>query len=111
MTFASSSPGSNADPFTVRRPLRDNEDTDSPQGVAAVKLAYFEWFSGVSGDMTLGALLACGADEARFREGLAALALPGYELVVQPVTREGITATDVDVRLLEADRGHGRHLS
>ena len=76
-----------------------------------MKTAYFDCFSGISGDMMLGALLACGADEARLREGLAALGVPGYELTIQTVKREGITATDVDVRLLEADQGHGRHLS
>jgi uncharacterized protein (TIGR00299 family) protein len=76
-----------------------------------MKIAYFDCFSGVSGDMTLGALLACGADEAEFRERLGALSVPGYELAIQRVTRGGITATDVDVRLLEVDRGHGRHLS
>ncbi len=37
--------------------------------------------------------------------------MPGYELTIQKVTRSGITATDVDVRLLEIDSGHGRHLS
>lgn len=76
-----------------------------------MKVAYFDCFSGVSGDMTLGALLACGADEAEFRRRLGALNVPGYALTVQRVTREGITATDVDVRLREADQGHGRHLS
>ena len=77
-----------------------------------MKTAYFDCFSGISGDMTLGALLACaGADEARFREQLTALGVPGYELTIQTVKREGITATDVDVKLLETDQGHGRHLS
>ena len=76
-----------------------------------MKIAYFDCFSGVSGDMTLGALLACGADEAEFRARLGALSVPGYELNIQRVTREGITATDVDVRLLEIEHGHGRHLS
>ena len=76
-----------------------------------MKIAYFDCFSGVSGDMTLGALLACGADEAEFRRQLAGLSVPGYELIIQRVTREGITATDVDVKLLEQDQGHGRNLS
>ena len=52
-----------------------------------MKIAYFDCFSGVSGDMTLGALLACGADEAEFRARLGALDVPGYELSVQRVTR------------------------
>lgn len=77
-----------------------------------MRIAYFDCFSGVSGDMTLGALLACeGADEAAFRERLAQLSVPGYELEIRRVKREGISATDVDVRLLEKDQGHGRHLS
>ncbi len=80
-----------------------------------MKIAFFDCFSGVSGDMTLGALLACGADnaglEAEFRRQLAGLHVPGYDLTVQRVVRQGITATDVDVVLLEQDQGHGRHLS
>ena len=76
-----------------------------------MKIAYFDCFSGVSGDMTLAALLACGADETAFRERLAALNVPGYDLIIRRVTREGITATDVDVHLIEAEQGHGRHLS
>ena len=77
-----------------------------------MKTAYFDCFSGISGDMMLGALLACtGVGEAPFREQLAALGVPGYELSIRTVTREGITATDVDVKLTETDQGHGRHLS
>jgi len=80
-----------------------------------MKIAYFDCFSGVSGDMTLGALLACGADdaqfEAEFRRQMAGLHVPGYALKVQRVVRQGITATDVDVVLLEQGQGHGRHLS
>lgn len=60
----------------------------------------------------LGALLDCeGADEARFRELIAALNVPGYELAIAKVKRVGIAATDVDVRLSAGDQGHGRHLS
>ncbi len=76
-----------------------------------MKIAYFDCFSGASGDMTLGALLACGADEAEFRRQMAGLPLPGYELHIQRVTRGGIAATDVDVALLEREEEHGRHLS
>jgi len=76
-----------------------------------MRIAYFDCFSGVSGDMTLGALLACGADETELRERLGALNVPGYELHIRRVTRQGITATDVDVHLIEAEQGHGRHLS
>ena len=76
-----------------------------------MKIAYFDCFSGVSGDMALGALLACGADEAAFRSALAGLSVPGYALKIERVTRGGLAATDVDVVLLEHEQGHGRHLS
>ena len=76
-----------------------------------MKIAYFDCFSGVSGDMALGALLACGADEGEFRRRLAALSVPGYDLHIQRVTRGGIAATDVDVVLYEKEAGPGRHLS
>ena len=76
-----------------------------------MRIAYFDCFSGVSGDMTLGALLACGADENAFRDALAALNVPGYDLHIARRKVEGIMATDVDVELLEVDQGHGRHLS
>jgi len=75
-----------------------------------MKIAYFDCFSGVSGDMTLGALLACGADEEEFRRQLAGLSVPGYDLHIQRVTRGGIAATDVDVVLHESEAGHGRRL-
>ena len=78
-------------------------------------IAYFDCFSGVSGDMTLGALLACGADDAEFevefRRRLAGLHVPGYELKVQRVVRQGISATDVRRGAIGERAGHGRHLS
>src|SRR5579883_3412675 len=77
-----------------------------------MKIAYFDCFSGISGDMALGALLDCsGASDSALRDQLAALKVPGYELQVQRVKREGISATDVTVKLKEKEQGHGRHLS
>lgn len=76
-----------------------------------MRIAYFDCFSGISGDMTLGALLHAGLDEARWRAELAKLNVPGYTLEISPVVKEGIAGTLVDVRLHEADQGHGRHLS
>jgi uncharacterized protein (TIGR00299 family) protein len=64
-----------------------------------MKIAYFDCFSGISGDMTLGALIHAGADVDALREGLASLGLHGWELRVRPVTRGGINATDVDVHV------------
>jgi uncharacterized protein (TIGR00299 family) protein len=76
-----------------------------------MKIAYFDCFSGTSGDMTLGALLACGADENALRTALEGLRVPGYNLHIRRRKVEGLMATDVDVELLEVDQGHGRHLS
>ncbi|HZO87027.1 MAG TPA: LarC family nickel insertion protein [Chthonomonadaceae bacterium] len=76
-----------------------------------MRVAYFDCFSGISGDMALGALLHAGVDEAAWRAELAKLNVPGYELRVEPVVKEGISAIDVDVVLHEADQGHGRHLA
>lgn len=76
-----------------------------------MRIAYFDCFSGVSGDMTLGALLACGADEAEFRDALAGLNVGGYELTIQRRKVEGLMATDVDVILKHDDVGHGREMA
>jgi uncharacterized protein (TIGR00299 family) protein len=75
-----------------------------------MRIAYFDCFSGISGDMTLGALLHAGVDETAWRAELAKLNVPGYELHIGTVVKEGISATDVDVILTEQDQGHGRHL-
>lgn len=76
-----------------------------------MRIAYFDCFSGISGDMVLGSLLHAGVDEAEWRNELAKLNVPGYELHIGPVVKEGISGMDVDVVLTEQDEGHGRHLA
>lgn len=76
-----------------------------------MRIAYFDCFSGISGDMTLGALLHAGLNESEWRSELAKLNVPGYDISVDPVVKEGISGIQVDVKLHEADQGHGRHLS
>ena len=46
---------------------------------STMNLAYFDCFSGISGDMTLGALLDAGCDLARLRADLQSLQVPGWE--------------------------------
>jgi len=58
----------------------------------AVRVAYFDCFSGVSGDMTLGALVDAGVDGRAIREAVASLGLPG-ELSFETVRRGGFRAT------------------
>jgi hypothetical protein len=58
-----------------------------------VTTAWFHCFSGVSGDMTLGALLDAGVDLGVVVDGLRALALDGWSLHAERVLRGGISAT------------------
>ena len=76
-----------------------------------MRIVYLDCFSGISGDMTLGALLGLGADEQEFRRQLALLGVGGYELTIARRKVEGLMSVDVDVLLTEVDTGHGRHLS
>ncbi len=58
---------------------------------------YLDCFAGISGDMFLGALLACGLDFALLKSELAKLGLTGYELTLDTVDRSGIAAQKFDV--------------
>ena len=63
--------------------------------IIPMTLAYFDCFSGISGDMTLGALVDAGVSIDALRAELAKLNLPGYELKAEKVKRSGIAATKV----------------
>ena len=58
---------------------------------------HFDCFSGVSGDMILGALVDAGLPVEALTRGLGGLALKGYELRARRVMRGGLRATKVDV--------------
>jgi uncharacterized protein (TIGR00299 family) protein len=61
-----------------------------------MRIAYLECFSGMSGDMFLGALIDAGVPASLFEEAVAALNI-GARLEIARVTRSGIAATKVDV--------------
>jgi pyridinium-3,5-bisthiocarboxylic acid mononucleotide nickel chelatase len=63
-----------------------------------MKVAYFDCFSGISGDMTLGALLDAGCDLLRLREELRGLQVPGWELSAEKVWKNGMAATYAHVK-------------
>lgn len=63
------------------------------------KILYFDCSSGISGDMTLGALLDLGVDRQKFLNELKKLNLEGYEIAFETVQRNAITATHVNVIL------------
>ncbi|MFH1566444.1 MAG: nickel pincer cofactor biosynthesis protein LarC [Gemmatimonadota bacterium] len=56
-------------------------------------IAYFDCFSGISGDMVLGALVAAGLDPEALRAAIGALRLPGVDVTFEAVQRQGIAAT------------------
>jgi hypothetical protein len=70
-----------------------------------MNLAYFDCFSGISGDMTLGALVDAGCDVARLRNELQALQVPGWELSAEKVWKNGMAATCAKVKT-EEQRAH-----
>lgn len=61
------------------------------------KVLYFDCFAGISGDMTLGALLDVGADLDYLRSELSKLDLGEFEITARKATRQGIAGTDVQV--------------
>jgi len=66
-----------------------------------MKVLYFDCFSGISGDMALGALLDLGIDKEEFKKELDKLNLKGYDIVIEKKTKNGIAGTDVQVVLNE----------
>jgi pyridinium-3,5-bisthiocarboxylic acid mononucleotide nickel chelatase len=72
------------------------------------RILYLEPFSGVSGDMMLGALVDLGADFELLKQQLGLLPLQGYHLTLQKVMRAGIYSTKIDVHIEgEPEEGHG----
>jgi len=74
-----------------------------------MKLAYFDCFSGISGDMTLGALVDAGCPVERLRAELSGLGVAGWELTAEKVWKNGMAATYVKVRT--EDQAKHRSLS
>jgi uncharacterized protein (TIGR00299 family) protein len=68
-----------------------------------MRIAYLDAFSGVSGDMTVGALLDLGVPLDAVRDAIATLALGGVEVEAERVERNGIAAMKFHVRV------HGEH--
>jgi uncharacterized protein (TIGR00299 family) protein len=58
--------------------------------------AYFDCFAGLSGDMTLGAMLDAGLDKAALKEVLRRLGLPGFRLETSRVSKGHLTGVKVD---------------
>jgi len=66
-----------------------------------VRIGYLDCFSGISGDMCLGALVDAGVPLDVIRQALAQLPISGYWLEAEKVLRAGISATRVRVVLAD----------
>ena len=67
--------------------------------------------SGISGDMTVAALLDLGASEEHLREQLATLPVDGFEIAVTRVNKHGIDACDFDVQLASELENHDHDMA
>jgi uncharacterized protein (TIGR00299 family) protein len=66
--------------------------------------AYFDCFSGISGDMTLGALIDLGVPPGWLQDELTRLPLTGFQLALTPVVRSGISTNLVDVKVHDSKK-------
>ena len=75
------------------------------------KTLYLDCSSGISGDMTVAALLDLGASEQRLRETLSSLPAHGFDVAVTRVRKSGLDACDFDVRLDAAHENHDHDMA
>ena len=75
------------------------------------KVAYFDCFSGASGDMIIGSLLDAGLDMEVLKKALEGLDFHGYQLTAEKVLRSSITATKFNVVLQEEGHEHSHESS
>ncbi|MEW5924401.1 MAG: nickel pincer cofactor biosynthesis protein LarC [Candidatus Zixiibacteriota bacterium] len=73
-----------------------------------MKAVYFDCFAGISGDMTLGALVDAGLDIEKLKAELIKLNLKGYSIGAEKVVKNGITGTKINIEI-EEQNAH-RHL-
>src|SRR5262245_28982728 len=70
---------------------------------------HFDCYSGISGDMILGALVDLGLSVEKLREGLADLPIGPFALVAERVKRQGIMGTRLRVEIEGDDHSGGWH--
>lgn len=74
-----------------------------------MRILYFDCFSGISGDMVLGALIDCGIDVQLFLNEIKKLDIEGYRIEIAHSSKNGIGGTDVNVILDEEKNAHSDH--
>ena len=66
-----------------------------------MKTAYLDAFSGLSGDMIVGAIIDCGADFGELERAIKSMPIAGYRLSTRRKTLSGISALKFDVAVTE----------
>ncbi len=70
------------------------------------RTAYFDCYSGISGDMILGALVDLGVDIKDIRKALKKMDLNGYKLQAKNIQRNGLACTQVTVAIEKPKHQH-----
>ena len=73
------------------------------------RILYFDCFSGISGDMTIGALLDLGIDQDLFLAELNKIHLDEFEIEIKRGLKKGISGTDFTVHLTHQEHSHEEH--
>jgi pyridinium-3,5-bisthiocarboxylic acid mononucleotide nickel chelatase len=73
-----------------------------------MRTAYFDCFSGISGDMTIGALVDAGASFEVLRDQLTTLHVPSFDVAIEKVTKQGIAGTKFHVHVHDPGTQHRR---
>lgn len=74
-----------------------------------MRLLHFDAFSGISGDMTVGALLSLGVELGSIEKELAQLPVGGYRLAATERQTSGIRACKFDVQVQQTPPAHHAH--
>ncbi|MFM1919767.1 MAG: nickel pincer cofactor biosynthesis protein LarC [Candidatus Hydrogenedentota bacterium] len=75
-----------------------------------MRVAYFDCYSGISGDMTVGALIDAGADFDKIRAAVDSISIHGFALACDKVGKKDVQATKFRVRLDKNVQHPHRHL-
>lgn len=75
-----------------------------------MKTLYFDCYSGISGDMTVGALLDLGLDFDKLKAALDSLGISGYSVSLEKVKKKGVVASQFKVETDPNEKQPHRHL-
>lgn len=83
-----------------------HRSTGWQRGTTMSKTLYLECYSGISGDMTVAALLDLGADREVLKESLKSLPVGGFRTEITRVKKSGLDACDFSVILEQDNHDH-----